>query len=291
MDVKTASEKWGITTRRVRILCNDGRIDGAIRNGWSWIIPLDTPKPRDGRVLRRYKSLDIRLTSIDNDELDRLKKKLPLLSYFNAPSYNNMLSRTISFLFTMENNYTSQEEIKGVLNGEVVYSLSLEEHLIIVNFTSLLREYGERKTKLDLGEIKRLYSSLMRGIEFTDGSFRDSSIVRNGERVSISDSMESVMNQYDQSWSNLNGIISAIILSGEIFRSRPYTKHLAFFIYLVFASELFRNGYIPPSFSSTNANEIKADLALISTKGVYLDMISLIERVMKSTYGDFIKDV
>ena len=34
MDVNTASQKWGITGRRVRILCNDGRIDGAVRNGW-----------------------------------------------------------------------------------------------------------------------------------------------------------------------------------------------------------------------------------------------------------------
>ena len=30
MDVATASEKWGITGRRIRILCNDGRIDGAL---------------------------------------------------------------------------------------------------------------------------------------------------------------------------------------------------------------------------------------------------------------------
>ena len=38
MDVATASEKWGITGRRIRILCNDGRIDGAVRNGWTWQI-------------------------------------------------------------------------------------------------------------------------------------------------------------------------------------------------------------------------------------------------------------
>ena len=44
MDVNTASRKWGITGRRVRILCNDGRIDGAVRNGWSWLIPADAPK-------------------------------------------------------------------------------------------------------------------------------------------------------------------------------------------------------------------------------------------------------
>ena len=60
MDVATASEKWGITGRRIRILCNDGRIDGAVRNGWTWQIPEDTPKPGDGRVLRKFRNLDIR---------------------------------------------------------------------------------------------------------------------------------------------------------------------------------------------------------------------------------------
>ena len=33
ISVKQASEKWGISDRRVRILCSEGRIPGVIRRG------------------------------------------------------------------------------------------------------------------------------------------------------------------------------------------------------------------------------------------------------------------
>ena len=34
-----AAEKWGISHRRVNVLCNEGRITGAQRAGSRWIIP------------------------------------------------------------------------------------------------------------------------------------------------------------------------------------------------------------------------------------------------------------
>ena len=45
-----ASEKWGISERRIRTLCADGRIEGVARFGRSWAIPEDTKKPSDNRV-------------------------------------------------------------------------------------------------------------------------------------------------------------------------------------------------------------------------------------------------
>ena len=50
---KEAAKKWGITPRRVQILCSEGRIEGAWRLGNAWAIPMNAPKPKDGRVLRR----------------------------------------------------------------------------------------------------------------------------------------------------------------------------------------------------------------------------------------------
>ena len=44
-----ASEKWGITERQVQSLCKNGRIDGVVKWGRSWLIPKDTQKPPDGR--------------------------------------------------------------------------------------------------------------------------------------------------------------------------------------------------------------------------------------------------
>ncbi len=48
-----AADKWGITRRRVQILCADGRIDGATKMANLWVIPKDAEKPEDAR--RRQK--------------------------------------------------------------------------------------------------------------------------------------------------------------------------------------------------------------------------------------------
>ena len=44
------SEKWGISTRRIRILCIEGRIPGAHKNNAYWVIPEDAIKPKDERI-------------------------------------------------------------------------------------------------------------------------------------------------------------------------------------------------------------------------------------------------
>jgi len=50
MTTRTASELWGITPRRVQILCDKGKVQGAFRMGRTWIIPKETLKPIDGRT-------------------------------------------------------------------------------------------------------------------------------------------------------------------------------------------------------------------------------------------------
>ena len=49
MTANQAAKKWGITQRRVQILCLTGRIDGAFKLGETWAIPTTTEKPIDGR--------------------------------------------------------------------------------------------------------------------------------------------------------------------------------------------------------------------------------------------------
>lgn len=43
--VSEASKKWGVTTRRVQMLCNEGRIKGAVRFGPVWKIPYKAVLP------------------------------------------------------------------------------------------------------------------------------------------------------------------------------------------------------------------------------------------------------
>lgn len=50
ISIKQLSEKWGISTRRIQILCRDGRIHGAIRIASTWVVPADAEKPKDARV-------------------------------------------------------------------------------------------------------------------------------------------------------------------------------------------------------------------------------------------------
>jgi len=46
---KEAAEKWGISQRRVQLLCEQRRVAGAVRLGWAWAIPKEADKPADAR--------------------------------------------------------------------------------------------------------------------------------------------------------------------------------------------------------------------------------------------------
>ena len=52
MTVKEIAECWNISDRRVRILCQEGKVLGAYRKGRAWNIPENAVKPEDGRSTR-----------------------------------------------------------------------------------------------------------------------------------------------------------------------------------------------------------------------------------------------
>jgi len=45
-----AADEWGIGTRRVQHLCENGKVENAKRLGHMWVIPVGTHKPLDGRT-------------------------------------------------------------------------------------------------------------------------------------------------------------------------------------------------------------------------------------------------
>ena len=56
MELLTTSEmakKWDISRRRVTTLCAEGRIEGAILKGNTWLIPENAEKPDDLRRVRK----------------------------------------------------------------------------------------------------------------------------------------------------------------------------------------------------------------------------------------------
>lgn len=84
---KQAAELWGISDRRVRILCAEGKIPGAKKEGRSYYIPTGTAKPADGRYkeeagLRYLKWEDAVIGTISPaNEVS-----------FRAPRYNEVVS-------------------------------------------------------------------------------------------------------------------------------------------------------------------------------------------------------
>lgn len=55
MSIAEAAEKWGITPRRVQVLCTQNRIPGLTKFGKAWAIPKDAEKPKDARKIKVIK--------------------------------------------------------------------------------------------------------------------------------------------------------------------------------------------------------------------------------------------
>ena len=50
MTIKEASEKWGLSIRRMQEICVSGRVPGIVKFGREWAIPKDARKPDDARI-------------------------------------------------------------------------------------------------------------------------------------------------------------------------------------------------------------------------------------------------
>lgn len=50
MTIQEAAERWGISARRIQVLCSSGRLPGAAKFGRQWAILADTEKPSDARI-------------------------------------------------------------------------------------------------------------------------------------------------------------------------------------------------------------------------------------------------
>lgn len=48
--IREMADEWGISKRRIQVLCSENRIEGAVRIGYSWAIPANAKKPKDARI-------------------------------------------------------------------------------------------------------------------------------------------------------------------------------------------------------------------------------------------------
>ena len=64
LSIRETAEKWGISVRRIQILCSTDRIPGAMNVGSFWVVPKDAKKPKDERIKSgKY----IKDSSVSND--------------------------------------------------------------------------------------------------------------------------------------------------------------------------------------------------------------------------------
>ncbi len=166
MTVTQAAEKWGVSSRRIRLLCANGEIDGVIRKGKLYMIPAETEKPFDKRKLPHKKKhgefTDI-LTAID------IKKvKLDSLRPLTAGETQRLRDAfMVDFIYNsnaIEGNTLTLKETAMVLEGMTIDRKPLKDHLEAVGHRdafAYIEEIAQSKTRLRDTEIKRIHSLVL----------------------------------------------------------------------------------------------------------------------------------
>jgi len=126
ISTKQAADKWGISQRRVRVLCEQGKISGAIRVGKSYSIPETAKKPQD----ERFKELTLeQLYEKIEERKQELNKRRPLtLGELERLNEDFMIEYTYNSN-AIEGNTLTLQETALVLRGLTIDKKSIKEHL------------------------------------------------------------------------------------------------------------------------------------------------------------------
>ena len=129
--VKQASERWNLSDRRVRVLCEAGRIQGVVRKGRSYLIPADALKPIDGRSLRgkeipeQYAAL---FATVDEMKAE-LDRRRPLTSGELKRLQDEFLIEFTYNSNAIEGNTLTLQETALALEGVTIDQKPLKHHL------------------------------------------------------------------------------------------------------------------------------------------------------------------
>ena len=175
--VSEAAEKWGISARRVRLLCEQGRIAGVERKGNLYMIPDDAVQPLDARTYAKStvrKSFDPLL-----EQIDALKKQLDSCRPLTPAEVE-----AIREVFLVEHTYNSNaiegntltlQETALVLQGITIDRKPLKDHLEAVGYKEAF-QYVEELAKQDKPltdfEIKSIHSLVLADRPEDKGTFR-----------------------------------------------------------------------------------------------------------------------
>ena len=153
--INEIAEKWGISDRRVRVLCSEGKIPGAYREGRSWKIPVDAQKPADGRfklqesilaqIDRKKAEMDGR-RPLTQGELERLNEEFTVEYTYNSNA--------------IEGNTLTLRETDLVLRGLTIDQKPLKDHMEAVGHKEAfdyVRELVKANAPLTESVIKQIH--------------------------------------------------------------------------------------------------------------------------------------
>ncbi len=170
MTVKQAAEKWGISDRRVRVLCAENKVFGAVREGRSWMLPEDAEKPADGR----FKAAESLLAAIDRKKRE-LDKRRPLTEGEMERLTEEFVVEYTYNSNAIEGNTLTLRETDMVLRGLTIDRKPLKDHLETVGHKEafdFVRDMVKEQAPLSEHIIKQIHYLVLAGKREDRGVYR-----------------------------------------------------------------------------------------------------------------------
>lgn len=146
--VSEAAKKWGMSPRRARLLCAQGRVAGVVRKGNLYYIPADALKPVDARTYIKSKEWFPYTPLLET--IENYQKQLSLLRPL-TPAEADALREVFLVEHTynsnaIEGNTLTLQETSLVLQGITIDQKPLKDHLEVVGYKEAF-EYMEQLAK------------------------------------------------------------------------------------------------------------------------------------------------
>ena len=289
MTTKEAVIKWNISERRIRKLLQDGRIEGAIKVGNTWNIPVDASKPIDKRNIKNDNDFKFNLDKTYFNKVDELNNKLNSKRPFSKEALKS-LRNSINLEWTynsngIEGNTLTLRETQIVLEGITVGGKTLREHLEAINHEKAI-EYIEdlvkEKNPVTEWNIKNIHQLVLKEIDDKNaGKYRSENVAIMGathtppDHLIVPELMEKLILNY-QKWNKYHPIIKAALIHGELVKIHPFIDGNGRTSRLVMNLSLMNSGYLPVIIKKENRLEYYNALDKAHTTGDYTDFVKLV---------------
>lgn len=290
MTTKEAVEKWNISERRIRQLLQDGRIEGAVKVGNSWNIPIDAEKPVDKRIIKQDDNKFI-IDLEDNyfDEVDSLKRELDSKRPIPKETLKS-LRESINLEWTynsngIEGNTLTLRETQVVLEGITVGGKSIKEHLEAINHEKailFLDDLVRDNEPISEWNIKNIHKLVLKDIDDENaGRYRKENVTIKGathippDYIKVPELMEKLILNY-KIWNNYHPIIRAALLHGELVKIHPFVDGNGRTSRLLMNLDLMNSGYNPVIIKKKFRLKYYEALDKAHTTGNYTDFVKLV---------------